>query len=82
MVFALGAGVSLYEGILHILFPKPISAPLVNYVVLGLAFLFEGTSWLLALRQFRALKGPLGYYEAFRRSKDPISFMVLFEDTG
>jgi len=82
MVFALGAGVSLYEGILHILFPKPISDPLVNYLVLGLAFLFEGTSWLLALRQFRALKGPLGYYEAFRRSKDPISFMVLFEDSA
>jgi len=55
MVFALGAGVSLYEGILHILFPKPISDPLVNYVVLGLAFLLEGASWLVALRQFRAL---------------------------
>ena len=82
MVFALGAGVSLYEGILHILFPKPITDPLVNYVVLGLAFLFEGVSWLVALRQFRALKGPLGYYEAFRRSKDPISFMVLFEDSA
>ena len=73
---------SLYEGILHIQFPKPISDPLVNYVVLGLAFLFEGASWLVALRQFRAVKGPLGYYEAFRRSKDPISFMVLFEDSA
>jgi cation diffusion facilitator family transporter len=82
MVFALGAGVSLYEGILHILFPKPITDPLVNYLVLALAFLFEGVSWLVALRQFRALKGPLGYYEAFRRSKDPISFMVLFEDSA
>ena len=82
MFFALGAGVSLYEGILHILFPKPITDPLVNYLVLALAFLFEGVSWLVALRQFRALKGPLGYYEAFRRSKDPISFMVLFEDSA
>jgi cation diffusion facilitator family transporter len=82
MVFALGAGVSIYEGILHILFPKPISDPLVNYVVLGLAFLFEGVSWWVALRQFRALKGPLGYYDAFRRSKDPITFMVLIEDSA
>ena len=82
MVFALGAGVSIYEGILHILFPKPINDPLVNYAVLGLAFLFEGASWLVALRQFRTLKGPLGYYEAFRKSKDPISFMVLFEDSA
>jgi cation diffusion facilitator family transporter len=82
LVFALGAGVSLYEGILHILFPNPISDPLVNYVVLGLAFLFEGVSWWVALQQFRALKGSFGYYEAFRRSKDPITFMVLIEDSA
>jgi cation diffusion facilitator family transporter len=44
MVFALGAGVSIYEGILHVLNAEPISDPLVNYVVLGMAFVFEGTS--------------------------------------
>ena len=82
LVFGLGAGVSLYEGILHIQFPKSISDPLVNYVVLGLAFLFEGASWFVALRHFKAVKGSLGYYEAFRRSKDPLSFMVLFEDSA
>lgn len=82
LVFALGAGVSLYEGILHVLHPQPIDDPIVNYVVLGLAFLFEGASWLISLRQFRSAKGTLGYYEAFRRSKDPPSFMVLFEDSA
>jgi divalent metal cation (Fe/Co/Zn/Cd) transporter len=51
-------------------------------VVFGLCFLFEGASWLVSLRQFRAAKGPLGYYEAFRRSKNPPSFMVLFEDSA
>jgi cation diffusion facilitator family transporter len=82
LVFALGAGVSLYEGVMHVRRPEPISSPLVNYVVLGLAFVFEGGSWLVALRHFRNLKGDLGYYEAFRRSKDPPSFMVLFEDSA
>jgi len=82
LIFALGAGVSIYQGVLHVQQPEPISDPRVNYVVLALAFVFEGISWLISLRQFRASKGDLGYYEAFRRSKDPPSFMVLFEDSA
>ena len=61
LVFALGAGVSLYEGIMHILEPVPVENPLVNYIVLGLSFLFEGSSWMVALREFRRSKGKLGY---------------------
>lgn len=82
LIFALGAVIAIYEGIGHVLQPEPIRNPIANYVVLGLAFLFEGASWLVSLRQFRAAKGSLGYYEAFRRSKDPPSFMILFEDTA
>jgi cation diffusion facilitator family transporter len=80
-VFALGAGVSIYEGILHVRHPEPITDPLISYLVLALAFVFEGASWWMSLRQFRAAKGSMGYYEAFRSSKDPPSFMVLVEDT-
>jgi cation diffusion facilitator family transporter len=82
LIFALGAGVSIYQGIAHLGATEPIRDPLVNYVVLGLAFLFEGGSWLVSVRQFRSAKGELGYYEAFRKSKDPPSFMVLFEDSA
>ncbi len=82
LIFALGAGVSVYEGIAHVRHPEPISHPAVNYVVLALAFLFEGASWIVSWRQFRAAKGSLGYYEAVRRSKDPPSFMVFFEDSA
>jgi cation diffusion facilitator family transporter len=82
LVFALGAGVSIYQGIIHVRHPEPISDPRVNYVVLALALIFEGTSWLISLRQFSAAKGQLGFYAAFRRSKDPTSFMVLFEDSA
>jgi cation diffusion facilitator family transporter len=82
LIFALGAGVSVYEGIGHIRHPEPISHPLVSYVVLALAFLFEGASWMVSWRQFRSAKGTLGYYEAVRQSKDPPSFMVFFEDSA
>jgi cation diffusion facilitator family transporter len=82
MIFALGAGISLYEGVAHILEPQPIRDVIVTYVVLALSFLFEGSSWLVAFRYFRRRKGRLGYMEAVRRSKDPTIFTVLFEDTA
>jgi cation diffusion facilitator family transporter len=82
LVFALGAGVSFYEGISHILEPEPIRNVTATYVVIGLSVLFEGASWLLALREFRTTKGRLGYIEAVQESKDPSVFMVLFEDSA
>jgi len=82
LVFALGAGASIYEGVTHIKHPVPITNPAVNYVVLALAFLFESASWRVAFAEFRAAKGDLGYLEAARRSKDPATFIVLAEDTG
>jgi cation diffusion facilitator family transporter len=81
-IFALGAGVSIYEGILHILEPEPIKRPAVNYAVLALALVFEGASWKIALKEFRREKGRETFLEAARRSKDPTTFMVLFEDSA
>ena len=82
LVFALGAGVSFYEGVSHILRPEPISRVLVSYIVLGLSLLFEGSSWLVAFREFSRRKGRLGYIDAVRQSKDPTIFTVLFEDSA
>jgi len=82
LIFAVGAGVSVYQGIAHIRSPEPIRSPHISYVVLALAFVFEGASWLVSLRQFRAAKGHLDLYEGFRSSKDPPSFLVLFEDSA
>lgn len=82
LVLAMGAGVSFYEGAVHLRHPTPVEHPLLNYLVLGVSFLFEGTSWCVALREFRARKGRLGYFEAFRLSKDPTTFTVLLEDTA
>jgi len=82
LIFALGAAVSIYQGVVRVLRPEPINDPLVSYVVLAFAFVFEGGSWIVALRQFRSAKRDLGYYQALRRSKDPPSFMVLIEDSA
>jgi cation diffusion facilitator family transporter len=81
LIFALGAGVSIYEGVLHILEPEAIENPIVNYVVLALSMVFEGVSWFVALRAFNREKGELGYFAAIRESKDPTTFTVLVEDT-
>ncbi len=82
LVFALGAIVSIYQGVQHIRHPEAMQDPLVNYLVLGFALLCEGSSWLVALKAFKKLKGKQGYFEAFRHSKDPTTFTVLFEDTA
>ena len=82
MVFALGAVVSIYQGIQHIRQPEEMASPMVSYVVLLIAIICEGTSWFVALKSFRKSKGRMGYFEAFRRSKDPTTFTVLFEDSA
>lgn len=82
LVFALGAGVSFYEGIVHIMTPEPVSNPKVNYIVLGLSFLFEGSSWWIALKEFRQTKGKLGWFKAVQISKDPSVYTILFEDSA
>jgi cation diffusion facilitator family transporter len=82
LIFALGGGISIYEGIQHLRYPNPISNPLINYIVLGLALLFEGAAWYFAFRGFTRAKGKWGYLEAIQRGKDPSMFVVLFEDTA
>jgi len=82
LFFALGAVVSIYEGVHHLQAPVAITKPIVSYVVLGLALVFESGSWRVAFKEFRSTKGSVGYLEALRRSKDPATFTVLAEDTG
>ena len=82
LIFALGGGISVYEGIHHLLHPQPAKNPLINYVVLGLAIIFEGAAWLFALREFKRRKGENGYIEAINQTKDPSVIVVLFEDSA
>jgi len=82
LIFATGAGLSILEGIKHIRYPGPIEDATIAYVVLGISFLLEGASWLTAVREFRLTQGSLGWWKAVRRSKDPSTFIVLFEDSA
>ncbi len=82
MIFAVGAGISIYEGVHRLSDPSPVENILVNYIVLGLAIVFEGAAWLFALKEFSAAKGQYGYIEAVQRGKDPSMFVVLFEDSA
>ncbi len=82
LIFALGAGVSAYEGLDRILRPRAIDRPMVIFIVLGVSLAFEAASWVVGMREFRAATGSAGWWEAFRRSKDPPTFIVVFEDTA
>jgi cation diffusion facilitator family transporter len=82
LIFAVGAGVSFYEGIVHLRNPEPMQRPGINYIVLCLSLLFEGGSWWVAVRTVRAAKGDQSYLQAITNSKDPPQFMVLLEDSA
>ncbi len=82
LIFGLGAGISVYEGVDKIRYPHPVKDPYINYIVLVFAMVFEGWAWSVAFREFRRVKGDLPYWQAVRASKDPTVFTVLFEDTA
>ncbi|WP_309602482.1 cation diffusion facilitator family transporter [Sphingomonas sp.] len=80
LVFALGAGVSIYEGIIHILEPEHAVSPIVAYAVLAIALALESWSTVAAYKEFKEAKGSLGWWQAIRESKDPPAFIVLLEN--
>lgn len=80
-IFGLGGGMSIYEGIKHIQQPEEMTNLVWNYSVLGGAFLFEGASFVIAVRNLNKNKGIKGrFFDRVRISKDPSLFVVIFED--
>ena len=82
LVFALGAGISFYEGVSHLRDPEPIIRSAIIYVVLALAFLFESVSWWFGWKAFAASRRGGSLWSSVTDSKDPTRFMVLFEDSA
>ena len=80
--FAVGSGVSILEGFMHIADPEPLHDPLINYVVLAVATILEGSSWTIAIREFNAKRGSASWWQSVHHSKDPATFVVLFEDSA
>ncbi|MEJ7646399.1 MAG: cation diffusion facilitator family transporter [Chryseolinea sp.] len=82
LIFGVGGGVSIYHGIGFLLHPESLDNPKVNYIVLGLSLLFEVISFYIALKEFNLSRGELHWWSAVKNSKDPSSFLVLFEDAA
>jgi cation diffusion facilitator family transporter len=82
LIFGLGAGICFYEGIHKISSPQPVTNPIINYSVLGIAIIIEGWTCWVAATEFKKSKGDYGWVEAIHISKDPALFTVLFEDTA
>ncbi|ASU35091.1 cation diffusion facilitator family transporter [Mucilaginibacter xinganensis] len=82
LFFALGGGFSIYEGIEHLMHPEAITSPMWNYVILGIAFLLDGYSLITALKEFNRQRGDTPFWKAVHQSKDPATFVVLFEDAA
>ncbi len=82
LIFATGAGLSIYEGVRHIRHPGPTENAKIAYIVLAISLVLEGASWVTAVREFARAKAPGSWWQAVRRSKDPTTFIVLFEDSA
>lgn len=82
LIFGLGGGLSIYQGITHIIHPDELRDPTWNYVVLGVSVIFEGISLGIAWKEFNAVRGTDSWWSAVIKSKNPANFLVLFEDGG
>ena len=82
LLFAVGAGVSIYEGIHRISAPEPVTSPIINYIVLGLAMIFEGIAWWVAYKEFNKIRGTRSWFRAVIEVKDPSILTVLMEDSA
>jgi cation diffusion facilitator family transporter len=82
LIFAVGSGVSIYEGIQKVLHPHPVSNPYIAYIVLACAMVFEAVAWWIAYKEFNQVRGKKSVFAAVRDSKDPTVFTVLFEDSA
>jgi cation diffusion facilitator family transporter len=82
LVFAIGGGMSVYEGINHVLHPREPEKLAWSYAVLGIATVFEGTTWLFGWKAFNTERGRKGVLQTIHDTKDPTTFTVLLEDSA
>ncbi len=82
MIFGLGGGISIYQGVMHILHPIELGDPKWSYIVLSLSIVFEGSSLVIAAIEFNKIRNGQSWWQAIVNSKDPSTFLVLFEDAA
>jgi divalent metal cation (Fe/Co/Zn/Cd) transporter len=64
------------------MYPVAVDNPWPNYLVLAIAFVIEGTSFFIAMREFTTARGTRPAFEFIRASKDPSLFTIVFEDSA
>lgn len=82
LLFGVGGGISVYEGVMHVLHPSPAGDPTWNYVVLAIAFVAEGISWMIAFRELLHRTGSGSLLARLRSSTDPAVYTVVAEDSA
>ena len=82
LIFGVGGGMSIYEGLTHLNNQKPIADAKWSYIVLGLSAMFESTSWYFGWKAFSKERRGRGVIEVIHNTKDPTSFSVLLEDSA
>ena len=83
LIFAVGSGVSIYEGVTHFAHPEPTREPLIAFAVLAVALMLEGWSLHSAWRKFdkHRSKGE-SFWQGIRNTKDTTTLVVLMEDSA
>jgi cation diffusion facilitator family transporter len=82
IVFGLGGGMSIITGMSHLTHPKPPEDTTLNYIVIGVAAIFEAGSWYFGVKAFRHEQHGRGIIETIRATKDPTTFAVVLEDSA
>jgi cation diffusion facilitator family transporter len=80
LVFAIGGGMSVYEGITHMQHPEAITNLGWNYSVLWAALVFEAASVYIPIKNLRKQYPDKSLFKALRLSKDPAIFAVIYEN--
>lgn len=82
LIFGLGGGISIYQGVTHIIRPEVPGDPKWSYIVLAISVVFESSSLFIAAKEFNSLRNGQTWWQAIINSKDPSTFLVLFEDAA
>jgi len=85
LIFAVGGGISLVEGIGYLLDITPdthLGDPTLNIIVITVGMIIEGTTLGIAVKQFNLARGDMGPIRFIRYCKDPSLYTVVLEDTA
>jgi len=82
LIFALGGGIAIYEGVQHLLHPRQLANVQWNYLVLIMAMIFEGAALRVALREFKTTRRNRPFFQALRESKESTTIAVVVEDSA